>query len=476
MAAVSAPLAVLIYLFIVDWRIALVLLIPVLTYVVAMAIMVVQSGPRTAQATGWAESMNSEAGSYLEGQPVIRIFGGGADSGFSSKLDAYIKFLNDWQRPLNGQKTFIDLVTRPSTFLLLIGVMGTWLITAGAMNPVNLLPFLFLGTTFGSKLMGAGYGLAGLRTGLLAARRIQNTLDEPELQTLTQGDASKDSGVPQGTDTPSHQVTVDFTNVGFEYHPGVPVLEDITLCLEPGTVTALVGPSGSGKSTLASLLARFHDVTAGAIKLNGRDLRTLSAEELYVSVGFVFQQVQIVAGTVHENIALARSEASREEVIGAATAAQLHERITQLPQGYDTVLDTHNGLSGGEMQRLSIARALLADTPVLVLDEATAFADPESEYQVQQALDRLTVGRTVLVIAHRLHTITGVDKIVVLEHGRVAESGTHDELLEGGGRYAQLWNAGGVSGMEDPINTNSTASHTARTSVGVGTESKEARS
>ncbi|MGO2096529.1 MAG: ABC transporter ATP-binding protein/permease, partial [Candidatus Microbacterium stercoravium] len=396
-AAVVAPVAVLVYLFVVDGRIALLLLLPVLVYVVAMVIMVVQSGPRTGQAMRWAETMNVEAGAYLEGQPVIRVFGGAAASTFRARLGEYIRFLDDWQRPMSGQKAFIDLVTRPATFLLLICVLGTLLITNDAMDPVSLLPFLILGTTFGARLMGIGYGLGGLRAGLLAARRIQVALDEPELGTAPAPDALRQA--PSGR--------VEFDDVGFSYRPGIPVFEDIDLTLEPGTVTALVGPSGSGTSTLAALLARFHDVGSGAIRVGGRDLRELTVDELYAHVGFVFQQTQLVQGTVRENIALAKPDATTEQIEDAARAAQLHTRILRLPQGYDTMLGPDAALSGGERQRLTIARAILADTPVLVLDEATAFADPESEYLVQRALDNLTTGRTVLVIAHRLHTITG---------------------------------------------------------------------
>lgn len=429
-AAVIAPVAVLVYLFVVDWRLALVMFVPVLIYLVLMTVMTIQSGPKIAQSQRWAERMNAEAGAYLEGQPVVRVFGGAAASSFRRRLDEYIGFLVAWQKPFTGKKSMMDLVTRPGTFLWLIVAVGTPMITSGAMDPVDILPFLLLGTTFGVRLLGIAYGLGGIRGGMLAARRIQTTLDETELEIREQ--TGKRDGEP----------TVVFDNVTFGYHRDIPVLHDISLQLKPGTVTALVGPSGSGKSTLAALLARFHDVDAGAIRVGGRDIRTLTADELYRQVGFVLQDTQLVGGTVAENIALADPDASLERIQAAAHDAQIHERIMRLPNGYDTLLGAASSLSGGEKQRLTIARAILADTPVLILDEATAFADPESEYLVQQALNRLTRDRTVLVIAHRLHTITHADQIVVLEGGRIVESGTHERLLEAAGRYRQLWETG----------------------------------
>lgn len=446
-AAVVAPVAVLGYLFAVDWRLALVLFIPVVIYALTMSVMAVQSSAKTAQAMQWKERMNTEATSYLEGQPIIRVFGGAAASSFRARLSEYIAFLNDWQRPFVGKKTLMDLVTRPATSLWLIMVIGTPLVLSGSLIAVNLLPFLLLGTTFGARLLGIGYGLGGVYEGMLAARRVQVALDEPTLdQARLLATTEKQQGQSEQT---GKGLPVDFQEVSFSYRSGVQVLQQVSLTLRPGTVTALVGPSGSGKSTIAALLARFYDVESGSISVDGQDIRSMSADQLYRQVGFVLQDVQLIQGTVRENIALAKPTASQEQIESAAQAAQIHQTILGMPRGYDTEIGADSALSGGEKQRLTIARAILADTPVLVLDEATAFADPESEFLVQQALNRLTAERTVLVIAHRLHTVMAADQIVVLEQGRVVETGSHAGLFAASGAYRELWDAG-QSALDQP--------------------------
>ncbi len=426
-AALVAPLAVLVYLFTVSAPLAAVLLVPLLLYFILTGRMVQLSASQLAQFTVWEARVGSEAVAYLDGLAVVRTYDAGPAAGFRATLAERAAFLNAWQRPFTGRKTVTDLVTRPLTSLLLILTAGGLMKAAGILTATDLIPFLLLGVTFGGQLLAAGFGLSSVREAQQAAQRIGLLLAEPELP-----------GAAQPKALTGERHTVRFDGVGFSYDGRHQVLQGIDLELAPGTVTALVGPSGAGKSTLAALLARFHDPSQGSITINGTDLRELSFEELYRTVGFVFQDVSLVAGSVHDNIALARPQATREQVVAAATAAAIHDRVMALPAGYDTV-DAR--LSGGEAQRLTIARALLADPRVLVLDEATAFADPESEYQVQQAISRLIADRTVLVIAHRLHTITGVDAIAVLDAGRMAQLGTHAELLATPGLYRELWQA-----------------------------------
>lgn len=250
------------------------------------------------------------------------------------------------------------------------------------------------------------------------------------------------AGIPimrGSTDTPIPNYTFTFEDVSFAYN-AAPVLQGITATIPQGKITALVGPSGSGKSTMARLMARFWDVGSGAVRLGGVDIKTLDPEYLMGMMSFVFQDVTLFNDTILNNIRIGNRDATDEQVLAVAKAACCDEFVRQLPEGYNTLLgENGNTLSGGERQRISIARALLKDAPIILLDEATAALDPENEVLIQQAITRLIAGKTVVVIAHRLRTIAGADQILVLEAGRVAEAGTHAELLQQAGVYHKLY-------------------------------------
>lgn len=433
-AGIVTPVAAIAYLFTVDAALAGLLFVPLLAFVFLFANMMRGVADKLVQYANWTKRANAAAGAFIDALPVVRVFGGDGRS-VRSVLEGQATFINGWQRPMAGRKVAAQLSIQPPSFLLLIVAAGCWRIISGRMEAADLLPFLFLGTAFGAQITSVLYGFVPMREARQAARRIGDLLEETEL------DRSRSTGaIPPGP------LGLRFADVSFGYRPRKPVLKSIDLVLAPGTLTALVGPSGAGKSTLAGLPGRFHDVTEGSIRLltsDGEiDIRDVTPEALQRSVGFVFQDVRLIKGSLKENIALARPDASMAEIEDAARAAQIHERIVAAPRGYDSIVGDEVRLSGGEAQRLSIARALLADPPLLVLDEATAFADPESEHLVQKALGALLGRRTVLVVAHRLHTIVHADCIAVMQDGRIVQRGHHEELLARPGLYRDLWQAG----------------------------------
>lgn len=236
---------------------------------------------------------------------------------------------------------------------------------------------------------------------------------------------------------------VAFHNVSFSYTGDVSekALENVSFSAKQGQITAIVGPSGGGKSTIANLISRFWDVSSGSITIGGVDVRDMAEDDLMRHVSFVFQDIFLFKQSILDNIRMGNPSASEEQVIAAAKAAQCHEFISKLPGGYHTVVGSKGiHLSGGERQRIAIARAIIKDSPIIVLDEATAFSDPENEYLIQKAFEKLMQGKTVIIIAHRLSTIRNADKIIVMEKGHLIEEGKHDELVAAGGRYAQMWN------------------------------------
>lgn len=303
-------------------------------------------------------------------------------------------------------------------------LVGTHLLLGGSLDPVVFVTFLVIGSRVFDPLTTALINFAALRYDEQAGERILKLCAEPA---MTGAGAAPDGG------------DIEFDNVTFGYNEK-PVLHDVSARMERGSLTALVGPSGSGKTTMLKLIARFHEPDAGRVLFGGADTSALEPEALMKAVSMVFQDVYLFEDTIANNIRFGRPGASDGEVIEAARKACCHEFISRLPQGYDTrVGEGGCTLSGGEKQRISIARAFLKNAPVVLLDEATASLDPENEYEVQQAIDALIRGRTVVVVAHRLNTVCRADTILVLDNGHIVESGRHDTLLQSDGLYARLW-------------------------------------
>ncbi|WP_280315226.1 ABC transporter ATP-binding protein [Nocardia abscessus] len=428
-SAFVVPLVSLVYLCTVDWRLTLITLVPVLLAVALVPLMMTPARQR--EQSEFDAAMGRIADSvveFVQGIAVVKAFGGGdrAHRRFRTAVDDFADTFLRWARGLSPIAAGMQLALAPPFVLLVVLLGGTVRITGGGMAAADLLPFLLLGLGLTAPVAALGHGLDDMQAAGRAVGRIRDVLDVEPL--------------PE----PAHPATprghrVELRDVRFGYDADREVLRGIDLVLEPGTVTALVGPSGSGKSTLVQLLPRFFDPTYGTITLGGIDLREIGSRQLYQAVSFVFQDVRLLRASVADNIALAVPRADREQVVHAAQLAGIHTRILELPHGYDTVLGDEAGLSGGEAQRLALARALLADTPVLVLDEATAFADPQTEQAVRHALASLQGDRTILVIAHRLETIAEADNVVMVEDGVIVERGAPAQLLAGQGKFAAFW-------------------------------------
>ncbi|OJX37942.1 MAG: ABC transporter permease [Chloroflexi bacterium 44-23] len=327
--------------------------------------------------------------------------------------------------------TFSPFVEFTSSLgILIIIYFGGRLVVQGGLPIADLVAFFLYLDLFYQPVRNLSNAWEAIQNALAGADRVSDLLgQEPELQLL--GDAQSITGRSAGRLT--------FENVDFYYQPGEKVLEDINLEIPSQSVVALVGPTGVGKSTMASLIPRFYDVCSGSIKLDGVDIRKIQLESLRKQISIVLQDVFLFYGTVHENILFGNPDATQSQVIEAAKAANAHDFISQLPEGYETMIGERGvKLSGGQKQRISIARALLRDSPILILDEATSAVDTETELLIQEALERLMVGRTTILIAHRLSTIYNADQIVVLDENRIAEIGSHNELIQSGGLYQRL--------------------------------------
>ncbi|WP_433260749.1 ABC transporter ATP-binding protein [Actinosynnema sp. CS-041913] len=428
-SAFVVPLVSLVYLFTVDWRLTLITLTPVVLAVALVPLMMTPT--RLREQTEFDAAMGRVSSSvveFVQGISVVKAFGGTgrAHRRFRTAADDFVGTFNRWVRGMSGIAAGMQLALSPPFVLLVVLVGGTALVTTGGLAPADVLPFVLLGLGLTAPVAALGHGFDDLQAARRAVGRIRDVLAVPSLPEPAHPVA------PQG-----HRV--ELRDVRFGYEPDHEVLRGIDLVIEPGTVTAIVGPSGSGKSTLVQLLPRFFDPTHGSVLLGGADLRDLGSRQLYRMVSFVFQDVRLLRASVADNIALAVPDADRADVVRAARQANIHDRILELPHGYDTVIGAGTGLSGGEAQRISLARALLAAAPVLVLDEATAFADPQTEQAVRRALAAPAGDRTILVIAHRLETVADADTVVMLENGSIVECGRPAELLAQNGKFAAFW-------------------------------------
>lgn len=429
--AIVTPIAAIVVLFVFDWVMGLLCLLTMVLALVSMAMMM--GGDNATFFHRYqleVEKMSGEAVEYVRGIPVVKVFQQTVYSfkAFYNAIMSYADLAGKYSMSCQKGQTFF-LTAINGAFVLLIPAA---LIMANHGNPltvlVNFIFYALFAPACGAMINRIMYASDAVRQTNEAMFKLNRILEESPLP---------ESSLPQKP----RDASVEFKNVTFCY-PGTekPALLDVNFSIPDGGRVALVGPSGGGKTTVANLIPRFWDVQDGSVLIGGVDVRDIAKDELMRNVAFVFQDTKLFKKSLYENIGSSRPDASREQVLAAAHAAQCDDILEKMPNGIDTLIGTKGVyLSGGEAQRIGLARAILKDAPVIVLDEATAFADPENEYQIQKAFEKLTRGKTVLMIAHRLSSIQNADQILVLDEGKLLESGSQDDLLQQGEKYAAMW-------------------------------------
>lgn len=428
--AIATPCGLLVLLFAFDWRLGVLSLVPV---ILGFIIMMLMTGKRMEQKMkeyqNALDAMSNEAVEYVRGIPVVKTFGQTVFSfkRFKDSIDNYgvwvIAYTKDLRLPMMGYTTAINGV-----FAFLIA--GALIMTQGGVTNeflLNLLFYIIITPVIALTLTKIMFMSENGMIVADALQRIDSVLNLSPLSKPSCPQIPKDS-------------SVELSHVQFSYNGESNVIKDVSLYIEPGQTIAFVGPSGGGKSTLASLISRFFDPQEGTIKIGGVDVRSIEKEQLMNTVSFVFQNSRLIKASIFDNVRLATPNASKDDVMNALKTAQCMDIVEKLPQGIDTVIGTKGVyLSGGEQQRITIARAILKNAPILILDEATAFADPDNENRVQTAFNELAKGKTVIMIAHRLSTVANADCIYVVADGQIVESGTQAALCEKDGLFAKMW-------------------------------------
>lgn len=428
--SIVAPISTLIILLIIDYRFALATLSVFILGWITMAFSMRDSKTLRIKYEKSQSNINKAVIEFAQAMPVVRTFDDGTTS-FKRYNDALLEYKTNLQHWMNISAFSAKLgmiILSPLPTLIAVLITGIYLLNFGTLELFAFISALFLSTGMADAMMPLMWINNHIKKSQASALRIQEVLEIKSLE------------IPKETKT-IKTYDIEFENVSFKYDSVEKyALKNISFKVKEGSVTALVGPSGAGKSTVAKLIPRFWDVTSGEIKIGDVNIKELSSETLMNTVSFVFQDTFLFQDTIYNNIKMANEKAIKEDIVNACKAAQIHDFIESLPDGYETLAgDRGTNLSGGQKQRITIARAILRNTPIIVLDEATAFADPENEEEIVKALANLTINKTVIMIAHRLSTIKDSDQIIVFDEGRISEIGKHDELLEKQGIYSKLW-------------------------------------
>lgn len=425
------PIAFLVFMFRYDWRLSLICLVPILIgFILLFSMLKGESSGFIGQVQKSGEDISNAATEYVRGIAVVKTFGQTASSfrRYQRAVKDYADFMTKYAFSMENAFSLYTTIVNAVFLFLIPGSIVLYNLGGGAEKTIMTFAFFAvlipLVASILTKLMHSSSNLMLADASFTA---IEEMLAEKPLA------ETKKLPVPQNGE-------ICLNHVSFQYEAGVKALDDVSLTIRPGTVTALVGESGGGKSTVANLIARFWDVSEGSVTVGGVDVRELDYADWMKHISIVFQDTNLFKMSVAENVAMYKPGASREEIMEALRQARCKDILEKLPNGVDSVIGARGVyLSGGEMQRIALARAILKDAPIVLLDEATAFADAENEYLIQKALDVLLRGKTVLMIAHRLQTIVHADQIIVMQRGGIAEQGTHEELMQRQGVYAKMY-------------------------------------